>query len=211
MESADGGGETVSPEVAILFFGVALILGAFCKQVFARTPVPYTVALLMIGIVLGTLGELPRATLAADTRHRQKHYNLPNQTTCVRRKRPCPSLSLAFGTNNNTSGCAFTLARVWIGRLLLKVVFLRCFIDVYARLIRHFVLLWAQIKSCTMGWEHWGRASKSVSPYGKHLLVNNIWGVTVTQCLPFAGPGTTFLALCCACVNKSTQKYAWQL
>jgi hypothetical protein len=45
-------------EIAILFFGVALILGAICKQVFARTPVPYTVALLIIGIILGTIGEL---------------------------------------------------------------------------------------------------------------------------------------------------------
>lgn len=48
---------TTKPEIAILFFGVALILGALCKQVFARTPVPYTVALLIIGIVLGVLGE----------------------------------------------------------------------------------------------------------------------------------------------------------
>ncbi|GAQ89279.1 Na+/H+ antiporter [Klebsormidium nitens] len=49
--------ETSKPEVAILFFGVALILGALCKQVFARTPVPYTVALLMIGIILGALDQ----------------------------------------------------------------------------------------------------------------------------------------------------------
>ncbi|GAQ86568.1 Na+/H+ antiporter [Klebsormidium nitens] len=52
LKTEEGG---VKPEIAILFFGLALILGALCKQVSAHTLVPYTVALLIIGIVLGVL------------------------------------------------------------------------------------------------------------------------------------------------------------
>ena len=62
--SPAGGEAYPKPEVAILFFGLALILGALCKQVFARTPVPYTVALLIIGIILGTIGGCPRFPLS---------------------------------------------------------------------------------------------------------------------------------------------------
>lgn len=44
-----------APEVALLFIGVSLALGALCRQLLRNTRVPYTVALLLIGIGLGAL------------------------------------------------------------------------------------------------------------------------------------------------------------
>ncbi|KAJ7546491.1 hypothetical protein O6H91_08G041700 [Diphasiastrum complanatum] len=43
------------PEVAILFVGVCLCLGALSRQLLSGTKVPYTVALLLVGIGLGAL------------------------------------------------------------------------------------------------------------------------------------------------------------
>ncbi|CAI7743662.1 unnamed protein product [Closterium sp. NIES-54] len=40
-------------EVALLFMAVSLALGALCRQIFNNTRVPYTVALLLVGIALG--------------------------------------------------------------------------------------------------------------------------------------------------------------
>ncbi|CAI5516177.1 unnamed protein product, partial [Closterium sp. Naga37s-1] len=44
-------------EVALLFMAVSLALGALCRQIFNNTRVPYTVALLLVGIALGAFGE----------------------------------------------------------------------------------------------------------------------------------------------------------
>ncbi|CAI5517513.1 unnamed protein product [Closterium sp. Naga37s-1] len=46
-------------EVALLFMAVSLALGALCRQIFNNTRVPYTVALLLVGIALGAFGEPP--------------------------------------------------------------------------------------------------------------------------------------------------------
>ena len=55
--------ETGSPEVALLFIGVSLALGALSRQLLRNTRVPYTVAILVIGVGLGALGmrHLPAA------------------------------------------------------------------------------------------------------------------------------------------------------
>ncbi|XP_050231835.1 sodium/hydrogen exchanger 8-like [Mercurialis annua] len=50
-----GGGEDGNPTDAVLFFGVSLVLGIACRHVLHGTRVPYTVALLVIGIALGSL------------------------------------------------------------------------------------------------------------------------------------------------------------
>ncbi|KAJ0257006.1 Sodium/hydrogen exchanger 8 [Hirschfeldia incana] len=44
-----------SPVDAVIFAGVSLVLGTACRQLFNGTRVPYTVVLLVIGIVLGSL------------------------------------------------------------------------------------------------------------------------------------------------------------
>lgn len=51
------GAETqgVEPELAILFIGVSLVLGICCRHLLKGTRVPYTVALLLLGIALGSL------------------------------------------------------------------------------------------------------------------------------------------------------------
>jgi len=49
----DGAG----PQVAILFVGVSLFLGMASRHVLHGTRVPYTVALLLLGIGLGGLGQ----------------------------------------------------------------------------------------------------------------------------------------------------------
>lgn len=46
------------PTCAVLFFGLSLVLGIACRHVLRGTRVPYTVALLIIGIALGSLGLL---------------------------------------------------------------------------------------------------------------------------------------------------------
>ncbi|CAH8353881.1 unnamed protein product [Eruca vesicaria subsp. sativa] len=44
-----------NPVDAVIFAGVSLVLGTACRQLFNGTRVPYTVVLLVIGIVLGSL------------------------------------------------------------------------------------------------------------------------------------------------------------
>jgi hypothetical protein len=51
----EAGGES-HPENAILFVAVSLVLGVICRQIFRGTKVPYTVALLILGIALGAVG-----------------------------------------------------------------------------------------------------------------------------------------------------------
>lgn len=45
--------EASQPELAILFIGVSLVLGLCCRHLLKGTRVPYTVALLLLGIALG--------------------------------------------------------------------------------------------------------------------------------------------------------------
>jgi NhaP-type Na+/H+ or K+/H+ antiporter len=45
----------VGPQVAILFVGVSLFLGMACRHILHGTRIPYTVALLLLGIGLGGL------------------------------------------------------------------------------------------------------------------------------------------------------------
>lgn len=66
--------EGPGPQVAILFVGVALVLGMVCRHVFHGTRVPYTVALLLLGIGIGGLGQLTKSIV----RHFQlKRLQLP--------------------------------------------------------------------------------------------------------------------------------------
>lgn len=44
------------PQVAILFIGVSMFLGMASRHLLGGTVVPYTVALLLLGIGLGGLG-----------------------------------------------------------------------------------------------------------------------------------------------------------
>ena len=46
------------PSDAVIFFGLSLALGIACRHLLRGTKVPYTVALLILGIVLGSLGSL---------------------------------------------------------------------------------------------------------------------------------------------------------
>lgn len=53
------GSETVedgNPTDAVVFFGICLVLGIASRHLLRGTRVPYTVALLIIGIALGSLG-----------------------------------------------------------------------------------------------------------------------------------------------------------
>ncbi|KAH7444409.1 hypothetical protein KP509_02G077000 [Ceratopteris richardii] len=45
--------DSLEPELAILFIGVSLVLGLICRHLLKGTRVPYTVALLILGIALG--------------------------------------------------------------------------------------------------------------------------------------------------------------
>ena len=45
-----------NPTDAVIFVAVCLVLGIACRQLLQGTRVPYTVALLIIGIALGSLG-----------------------------------------------------------------------------------------------------------------------------------------------------------
>lgn len=49
-------GEHSSPADAVIFFGLSLALGIACRHLLRGTRVPYTVALLIIGIALGSIG-----------------------------------------------------------------------------------------------------------------------------------------------------------
>lgn len=44
------------PSDAVLFVGISLVLGIACRHALGGTPVPYTLALLLLGIALGALG-----------------------------------------------------------------------------------------------------------------------------------------------------------
>lgn len=45
-----------NPSDAVIFFGMSLVLGIACRHALRGTRVPYTVALLVLGIALGALG-----------------------------------------------------------------------------------------------------------------------------------------------------------
>lgn len=45
-----------NPTDAVMFFGLSLVLGIACRHVLRGTRVPYTVALLVLGIALGSIG-----------------------------------------------------------------------------------------------------------------------------------------------------------
>jgi len=47
-----------SPVDAVLFVGMSLVLGIASRHLLRGTRVPYTVALLVIGIALGSLGSI---------------------------------------------------------------------------------------------------------------------------------------------------------
>ncbi|KAL4638076.1 hypothetical protein ACB092_03G124200 [Castanea dentata] len=47
--------ETGNPTDAVLFVGISLVLGIACRQLLRGTRVPYTVALLILGIALGSI------------------------------------------------------------------------------------------------------------------------------------------------------------
>ncbi|KAI5075495.1 hypothetical protein GOP47_0009571 [Adiantum capillus-veneris] len=55
--------ESDRPELAILFVGVSLVLGLLCRHILRGTRVPYTVALLILGIALGVAEYGTRGTL----------------------------------------------------------------------------------------------------------------------------------------------------
>ena len=60
LEEATGSsseGES-SPVDAVLFVGMSLVLGIASRHLLRGTRVPYTVALLVIGIALGSLGSI---------------------------------------------------------------------------------------------------------------------------------------------------------
>lgn len=50
--------EAVGPQVAVLFVGVSLFVGMASRHLLKNTSIPYTVALLILGIGLGSLGGL---------------------------------------------------------------------------------------------------------------------------------------------------------
>ena len=45
-----------NPTDAVIFVAICLVLGIACRQLLQGTKVPYTVALLILGIALGSLG-----------------------------------------------------------------------------------------------------------------------------------------------------------
>lgn len=52
-----------NPSDAVIFFGLSLALGIACRHLLRGTRVPYTVALLILGIALGSLGSSSNFTL----------------------------------------------------------------------------------------------------------------------------------------------------
>ena len=50
--------ESSNPTDAVIFVGISLVLGIACRHVLRGTRVPYTVALLDLGIGIGSLGYL---------------------------------------------------------------------------------------------------------------------------------------------------------
>lgn len=57
LEEGSSGAE-YNPTDAVIFVGISLVLGIACRHVLRGTRVPYTVALLILGIGLGALGRL---------------------------------------------------------------------------------------------------------------------------------------------------------
>ena len=55
--------ETGNPTDAVLFVGISLVLGIASRHLLRGTRVPYTVALLILGIALGSLGISLRSVL----------------------------------------------------------------------------------------------------------------------------------------------------
>nr|AVA17725.1 SOS1-like protein 1 [Populus davidiana] len=53
--SSSAASDDWNPTDTVLFFALSLLLGIACRQVFRGTRVPYTVALLVVGIALGSL------------------------------------------------------------------------------------------------------------------------------------------------------------
>ena len=56
QQSSTGSEENGNPSDAVLFVGISLVLGIASRHLLRGTRVPYTVALLVIGIALGSLG-----------------------------------------------------------------------------------------------------------------------------------------------------------
>lgn len=54
--SAEEDEDSSSPADAAAFFGLCLVLGIACRHVLRGTRVPYTVALLVLGIAIGFIG-----------------------------------------------------------------------------------------------------------------------------------------------------------
>ena len=52
--------EAASPDDAVVFVGVSLVLGIASRHFLRGTRVPYTVALLILGIAMGSLGTCVR-------------------------------------------------------------------------------------------------------------------------------------------------------
>ena len=51
-------GGDAEPDDAVLFVGVSLVLGIASRHLLRGTRVPYTVALLVLGVALGSLGKV---------------------------------------------------------------------------------------------------------------------------------------------------------
>lgn len=49
-------GSSGAPEDAVIFVGISLVLGIASRHLLGGTRVPYTVALLLLGVGLGSLG-----------------------------------------------------------------------------------------------------------------------------------------------------------
>lgn len=52
------GSSTYNPTDAVIFVGLCLVLGIACRHLLRGTRVPYTVALLVLGIALGSIGSI---------------------------------------------------------------------------------------------------------------------------------------------------------
>ncbi|KAF3430995.1 hypothetical protein FNV43_RR25725 [Rhamnella rubrinervis] len=54
-------GSSSNPTNAVIFVGLSLAVGIASRQLLRGTRVPYTVALLIVGVILGSLGVLSLA------------------------------------------------------------------------------------------------------------------------------------------------------
>lgn len=57
-ESNSSSSSSSNPTDAVLFVGICLVVGIACRHLLRGTRVPYTVALLVIGIALGSIGAI---------------------------------------------------------------------------------------------------------------------------------------------------------